>query len=93
MVYFALRVVALGAFFHGGNRMQCPFCGETMEKGLIQSGNLLVWVKKKHWLSLLPKDDEVLLDKNYVTGASIPAWICKNCKKVIGEYTELKGEF
>ena len=48
----------------------------------------MVWVKKKHYLSLLPKEGEIILDRNYLSGSAIPAWICKNCKKVIGEYTE-----
>ena len=68
--------------------MRCPFCDSPMEQGLIQAGNLMVWVRKKYFFSLRPKNGEVLLDENYVTGASIPAWICKSCRKVIGEYTE-----
>ena len=77
-----------GRFFMGVKIMRCPFCGEDMEKGLLQSGNLIVWVKKKHYLSLLPRDGEVILDRNYLTGATVPSWICKKCKKVISEYTE-----
>ncbi len=68
--------------------MLCPFCKTEMEKGLLQGGNILVWVKKKHMLSLLPKEGEVLLDKNHVTSCDLPAWICKGCKKVIAEYEE-----
>lgn len=68
--------------------MQCPFCNGAMEQGFLQSGNMLVWVKKKHYLSLLPKDGEVLLDRNYLSGATIPAWICKSCKKLVAEYEE-----
>lgn len=68
--------------------MRCPFCGNPMEKGFIQSGNLMVWVKKKHHISLLPREGEVVLDRNYWSGATIPAHICKQCKKVIAEYEE-----
>lgn len=64
-----------------------------MEKGLLQSGNLIVWVKKKHLLSLLPREDEVLLDRNYLTGASVPAWICKKCQKVIADYSSEESKF
>ena len=64
-----------------------------MEKGLIQGGNLMVWVKKKHWLSLLPKEGEVILDRNYFTGAAVSAHVCKQCKKVIAEYEEETSEF
>ncbi len=68
--------------------MNCPFCNSPMEKGLLQSGNLIVWVKKKHLLSLNPREGEVILDRNYLTGASVPARICKKCKKVIADYSE-----
>ena len=78
----------LSGLFCRGEAMRCPFCGNDMEKGLLQSGNMIVWVKKKHYLSLLPRDGEVVLDRNYLTGASVPSWICKECKKVISEYTE-----
>ena len=69
--------------------MKCPFCGNEMGYGLLQSGGkVLVWVKKKHYWSLNPKEGEVLLDKNYLTGAAVPAWICRVCKRVIAEYSE-----
>ena len=77
-----------GFLFCGGDRVKCPFCESMMEKGMIQGGNLPVWVKKKHYLSLLPRDGEVILDRDYLTGTAIPAWICKKCKRVIGEYTD-----
>ena len=48
----------------------------------------MVWVKKKHHISLLPREGEVVLDRNYWSGATIPAHICKQCKKVIAEYEE-----
>ncbi len=72
--------------------MLCPFCNGEMEKGLLQGGNILVWVRKKHYLSLLPKEGEVMLDKNYLTGCAVPAWVCKQCRKVIAEYEE-KNDF
>ncbi len=68
--------------------MDCPFCLRPMEKGLLQAGNILVWVKKKHYLSLIPREGEVELDRNYLTGAALPAWICKNCEKVIADYSD-----
>lgn len=74
--------------------MQCPFCKEEMGKGLLQSsGKMLVWVKKKHYFSLNPKEGEVLLDRNYLTGASVPAWICHACCTVIAEYAKIETEF
>ena len=68
--------------------MRCPFCTEEMEKGLLQAGNMIVWVRKKHYVSLLPKEGEVLLGRNFLTGVTLPSWICKNCRKVITEYED-----
>lgn len=48
----------------------------------------MVWVKKKHHISLLPREGEVMLDRNYWTSTAIPAHICKHCKKVIADYEE-----
>ncbi len=68
--------------------MKCPFCVNQMEQGFLQGGNLLVWTKKRHYLSLLTKEGEVELDRNYLVGTALPAWICRNCKKVIADYSE-----
>lgn len=68
--------------------MLCPFCGEEMEKGYLQSGSIMVWVKKKHHFSLLPKDGEVQLDRGYLSSPALPSWICRKCRKVISEYKE-----
>ncbi len=68
--------------------MLCPFCQEKMEKGFLQGGQILVWVKKKHYLSLLPKEGEVLLDRKYLDNCTLPSWICKRCRRVITEYEE-----
>ncbi len=82
-----------GVFLLEVTNMLCPFCDQPMEKGLLQSGNIMVWVKKKHVLSLLLKEGEVELDRNYWTGSAVPAWICKKCEKVIADYSDKsKGE-
>ena len=72
--------------------MTCPFCHEEMEKGFLQSGSIMVWVKKKHYLSLLPKTGEVMLDRRYLSNCALPSWICRKCRKVITEYTDHDDE-
>ena len=89
-VFFALSRSAWGVFYLGVIVMKCPFCNGVMEKGLLQAGNMIVWVKKKHYVSLLPKEGEVLLARDYWTGATLPSWICRQCRKVITEYEESK---
>ena len=90
---FALSRLTRGFFVLEVIIVNCPFYNFPMEKGFLQSGNLMVWVRKKHLLSLRPKEGEVLLDENYLTGAAVPAWICKQCEKVIADYSEkIEGE-
>jgi hypothetical protein len=57
-----------------------------MEKGYLQAGQIMLWAKKKHKISLLPRDGEVLIAKNYLTGVALEAYICKQCKKVVFDY-------
>lgn len=54
---------------------------------------MLVWVKKRHYISMLPKDEEVMLARDHLAGVLLPSWICKKCRRVITEYEEVKNEF
>lgn len=44
--------------------MKCPVCGNEMEKGYIQTGERMSWVKQKNKVSSYPKDGEVMLGNN-----------------------------
>ena len=66
--------------------MKCAVCGNEMEKGFLQTGNRMAWVKKKHMFSLLPKEGEVLLGNHVFTGLIFEAYICKACKKITIDY-------
>lgn len=66
--------------------MKCPVCGNEMEKGYLQSGQRMSWVKKKHKVSLLPQAGEVSLGNNILGGLAFEAHICKACKKVTLDY-------
>lgn len=68
--------------------MKCPYCSKEMEIGVLQSGQIILWAKKKHHLSLNAKDGEVELGRNYMGGCSLTACICKSCKKVIVDYED-----
>ncbi len=67
--------------------MNCPVCGNHMEKGFIQALRRIAWVKQQHKVSLLPRDGEVLLGNNAFSDVIIDAYICKACKKVIIDYS------
>ena len=68
--------------------MNCPVCGKEMEKGLVQGGQILSWVKEKHKLSMLPKKGEVLLGRSSFQILTFEAFICKACKKVVLDYSK-----
>ena len=70
--------------------MKCPICNEDMEQGFIQGGSIMAWTKKVHKISLLPKEGEVMLWHNMLRPSAIPASICKLCKKIIVDYSEIK---
>ena len=44
--------------------MNCPFCNGEMEEGFLQGMRRVAWVKKKHKITLLPKEGEILLENN-----------------------------
>ena len=66
--------------------MLCPCCGSAMEKGCLQAGNLMLWAKRRHKLSLLPDAGEVMLAQNMVSGSCFDAYICKACQKIVLNY-------
>lgn len=68
--------------------MRCPYCNEEMEQGYLQTMQRIAWTKKIHKISLLPKDGEVLLENNTFKGANFQAYICKQCKKVLFDYSD-----
>lgn len=68
--------------------MNCPFCNGEMEEGFLQGMRRVAWVKKKHKITLLPKEGEILLENNVFSDFLIPAYICKYCKKVVLDYSE-----
>ena len=72
--------------------MKCPICGNEMEKGYLQAGQRMSWVKKKHKVSLLPKEGEISLGNNVLGGLVFEAYICKDCKKVLLDYSESNYE-
>ncbi len=72
--------------------MICPYCNTRMEKGYLQAGQIMLWAKKKHKVSLLPREGDVLIAKDYLCGVAPEAYICKPCKMVVVSYasTEVK---
>lgn len=72
--------------------MKCPSCNDEMEAGYLQTGTRVAWTKKIHKVSLLPKEGELLLQNNLFNGVNFQAHICKECKKVVLDYSDKKYE-
>lgn len=68
--------------------MNCPNCNTKMEKGFLQGMRRVAWVKKHHKVSLLPKQGEILLENNTINDFVFLAWICKECKKIVVDYSD-----
>lgn len=67
--------------------MICPYCGEEMESGLIQSGKEIAWlpVSKRTLVSRAQFFDGsvVLSEYSFLRGSAVTAWFCRGCEKVV----------
>ena len=72
--------------------IRCPICNQEMEKGFLQGQERIGWVKKKHLFSILPKEGEVLLENNFMKQFLLTAYICKDCKKIVVDYSDKEWE-
>ena len=78
--------------------MKCPYCGNDMEKGYIQSRDGIIWRKKKSAVSALAgfAHDAVDLgtsDGNPFGGSFVVVYRCADCGKFLidtknGNHTE-----
>ena len=73
--------------------MKCPYCGNEMELGLIQSPHKLSWIKGKEKrtfpVARFHKGSVVLCalkPKTFASGCAVEAFLCRSCKKVIIDY-------
>lgn len=67
--------------------MNCPKCGCEMNKGFLQTGNLIAFNKQRHKLSLNPKDEEdVMISQRTFRSSDFNGWICKECGIVVFDY-------
>lgn len=67
--------------------MNCPSCGSEMQPGFLQAGSLVAFNKRRHKLSLNPKDPEdVMIVRNTFAAADFAGYICKGCGLVVFDY-------
>ena len=71
--------------------MNCPKCGKEMISGFLQSDAKvgITWVSKilpmglAYWM----QDAELVSDDLAIGVMGIPTHICKNCKLLLGDYS------
>lgn len=67
--------------------MNCPKCNNEMQFGYLQTGNLIAFNKRRHKLSLNPKDPEdVMIARKVFTSNDFEGYICKSCGLIIFDY-------
>lgn len=71
--------------------MKCPYCNGEMEKGILEGQRYLLWAKRPHKLTYHPKEGEVLLGEKTISSVVVDSYICKQCKKIILDYSNLEG--
>ena len=66
----------------------CPYCGQEMDLGYIQSRDDLVWTREKKKLAAFAGwgTGIELGDCNLLGNATVEVWNCFRCKKLVIEY-------
>lgn len=67
--------------------MKCPSCGNDMQNGFLQAGNLIAFNQKRHKVTLLSKDPEdVMIAKKAFTATDFNGYIWKSCGIIAFDY-------
>jgi hypothetical protein len=68
--------------------MKCPYCGNEMEQGYVQSARKVFFTTEPHKLLLVPEGDDLLLTTHNWTCPTCDAWHCSSCQKIILSYPQ-----
>ena len=73
--------------------MICPYCGNEMELGFIQSRDALMWSDTERLVAALPFTRGELINLadrpgSGFSGNSVSAYCCKQCKKIIIDFNK-----
>lgn len=67
--------------------MKCPYCGEDMKLGVIQSPQEINWKPKKAIIGAAKfNKDAIILSEFSIFGSCVTAFNCDSCKKIIIDY-------
>lgn len=70
--------------------MNCPYCGNEMVKGFVQSSRAFFFAVEPHGILYKPnrKKGEFCLSSHNFTNPICAAYHCPACKKVLLDYAE-----
>jgi len=65
--------------------MKCPYCGEEMREGWLESGKPILWVTEQDDGLLIPDREkgEFYVSEGFWQGAYAAAAYCGACKKIV----------
>ena len=64
--------------------MQCPYCGNEMERGFVQSARPVFWSPEKKKVFFKPSlQEDFEISEGFWNGSFAESHFCRNCKKVI----------
>ena len=71
--------------------MKCPYCNKEMEEGIIQSPQEISWKKgikrPVFGRAQFHEGSVVLSELSLMKGSAVVAFLCRECKKVIIDYS------
>lgn len=70
--------------------MKCPYCGEEMEQGVIQSPHEIAWKNKRSYIGTAKfhKGSIILSKLAIFEGSAVTANCCHKCEKIIIDYKD-----
>ncbi len=68
--------------------MYCPCCGKKMTKGVVQSAREIFFTTEPHKFAFKANCLETILSFHNWTRPTCVAYQCKDCKKVVIDYSE-----
>ena len=77
--------------------MKCPYCEKETELGFIQSPQEISW-KKDDKIPLFGRakfheGSVILSELSFMNGSAVTAFLCRECKKVIIDYSDENSDF
>ncbi len=64
--------------------MKCPYCGNEMKTGYVQSARPVFWSPEKKKVMFKPSpDDDFYITEGFWNGCFAESHFCKDCGKVI----------